>query len=835
VRFNRDVKPILAENCFACHGPDRGRRKGRLRLDRRADAVRAAVLPGDSGSSPLLARVTSDDPHEVMPPPRSNRARLSAAQVEVLRRWIDEGAKYEPHWAFVPPARPPVPAPKRGDWVRNPVDAFLAAGHEKQGLAPAPEAGPAKLLRRLSLDLTGLPPTPAEVAAFAGDRSPGAYGKAVERLLASPRFGERMAVFWLDLVRYADTDGYSMDNHREVWLYRDYVIDAFNRNTPFDRFTTQQLAGDLLPHDPGRPREHRKGLVASGYNRLLMTSQEGCADPREYVVRYAADRVKNLATAWLGVTLGCAECHDHKFDPFTARDFYSLAAFFADVQEKGVGPQQLTPLPSPEQAARLGRLEAALARRKAEAARPPAAPAPPAPPRPRREHSRRAAGALAAGVLLLVPAAALGLRTRRPAAAKRSFARQRSRLALFGMAAGLALLCTLLGGWPGAGEGRRAGTPFEDKQKALARAEAECAALRAAVPSCLVSSSGPPREVRVLPRGDWTNTSGPVVGPGTPAVLPPLETRNRKPPTRLDLARWLVAPQNPLVARVLVNRLWRIAFGVGLVPGGDDFGTLGAAPTHPELLDWLAVELVERGWDVKGLLQLLVTSAAYRQASTADPDNRWLAHQNRFRLDAEFVRDQALAVSGLLTERVGGRSVKPYQPDGYWAARFTEKEYQPSRGEDQYRRGVYTYWCRTYPHPSLQAFDAPPRQLGTAERGRSATPAQALVLLNDPTYGEAARALALRALLAAGPTASARLGFAYRLVLARDIRPPEEAILTGLLEKHRREYAADRPAAARLLRVGAARAPAGVDEAELAAWTSVARVLLNLQETITRE
>jgi hypothetical protein len=567
-----------------------------------------------------------------------------------------------------------------------------------------------------------------------------------------------------------------------------------------------------------------------------MTSQEGCADAREYVVRYAADRVKNLSAVWLGVTLGCAECHDHKFDPFTARDFYRLAAFFADVQEKGVGPQEGTRFPTPEQSLRLGRVEAELARRKAEAEGVPP-PAPPHPTPPRTTHSRLPLLALPAGLLLT--GLALSLR-RTPARGMRGSALRFSRLAL----AGLALLFSLLLGWVGPHLDRPGTSTPGRERTALARAEAARAALLAAIPTTLVSTSGPARQVRVLRRGDWTDSSGEVVGPGLPDCLtasaggwPPGNT-----PTRLDLARWLVAPGNPLVARVLVNRLWKIAFGEGLVRGGDDFGTRGAAPAHPELLDWLAAELVARGWDVKYLLRLLVTSAAYRQASAAgrdalerDPDNRWLARQNRFRLDAEFVRDQALAVSGLLADRVGGPSVKPYQPAGYWAARFAEKEYQPSRGEDQYRRGVYAYWCRTFPHPSLQAFDAPPRQPCTAERGRSSTPAQALVLLNDPTDGEAARALAGRALRAGGPTASARLRFAYQLVLARAVRPREEAVLTRLLQKHRGEYAADRAAAARLLRVGAAPPPAGADAADLAAWTSVARVLLNLRETITRE
>jgi Protein of unknown function (DUF1553)/Protein of unknown function (DUF1549) len=798
-----------------------------------------------------MARITSDDADTVMPPLHPNRNRLGPGQVELLRRWIDEGAIYEPHWAFIPPRRPPPPKVKRSEWVRNPIDAFLAAEQEKRGLGPGQEADRATLMRRLSLDLTGLPPTPDEVAAYVNDRSPGAYDKAVARLLASPHFGERMAVFWLDLVRYADTDGYSIDTHREIWMYRDYVIEAYNRNIPFDRFTMQQLAGDMLPRPPQDLEEWREDQAASGYNRVLMTSQEGCADPREYLPRYSADRVKNVSAVWLGLTLGCAECHDHKFDPFTSKEFYQLEAFFADIQEKGVGPQELTHLPSPEQKRRLSALENELdqlclsedrlSKIQAEVNNNP---------HRRRRLSGRSAAEIWASMMIpslfLVFGLLLHLRRQGAAARDPGFAIRRSHLALVGVLVVLFLPFSLL---QERGEGRqfqKITARLEAERKGMVKVAAERDALLEAIPSSLVSTSGPAREVRVLPRGDWMNRSGEVVSPCLPASL---AADHRPRTTRLDLACWLVGPDNPLVARVLVNRLWKLTFGEGLVRGGDDFGTQGAAPTHPELLDWLAVEFVESGWDVKAFLRLLVTSSAYRQASKVEPsqrgslqgetsepnpDNRWLTRQNRFRLDAEFVRDQALAVSGLLSRKIGGPSVKPYQPEGFWDARYTEKTYLPSRGKDQYRRGVYTYWCRTYPHPSLQAFDAPSRQLCTAQRGRSLTPAQALVLLNDPTYGEAARALALRLLKEGGPTTSSRLHFAFQLVLSRPIRPPEEEILTRLLQKHHDEYAADRAAARRLLRVGNASTPPNVDVVELAAWTSVARALFNLQETVTR-
>jgi hypothetical protein len=746
VDYNRDIQPLLSDRCFACHGPDASRRQAGLRLDRRADALRS-LAPGDPRKSRVLSRVASREPDEVMPPPDANKSALTAEQVALVRRWIEQGAAYETHWAFQKPTRPPTPQVKRSGWVRNPIDSFVAAGHDRRGLTPAPEADRVTLLRRLSFDLTGLPPTPREVDAFVADPSPDAYEQAVDRLLASPHFGERMAVLWLDLARYADTDGYSIDAHRDVWPYRDYVIDSFNRNRPFDIFTIQQLAGDLLP---APTREDR---IASGYNRLLMTAQEGCADPKEYVVRYAADRVRNVSGAWLGLTLGCAECHDHKFDPLSQRDFYRLAAVFADIQEKGVGPQEPTRF-----------------YRDAE------------------EESRAKALDAEAGV---------------------------ARTAVVGL-------------FPGAAWSRAL--------RRWGRIEAERQAVLDAIPASLVSASGPPRVVRVLRRGDWNDESGPVVESGFPALLTAPPSARRL--TRLDLARWLASPDNPLTARVFVNRLWQLAFGKGLVGTPDDFGAQGAPPTHPELLDWLAVEFAEGGWDVKATLRLILTSSAYRQASNAgaearerDPDNRWLARQNRFRLDAEFVRDNALAVAGLLSPRVGGRSVKPDQPEGFWAQRFTEKDYRPDEGEGRRRRGVYTYWCRNYLHPALQVFDAPARQVCAAERGRSVTPLQALALLNDPTQGEAARALAQRILTEGGRTVVERLDYAYRLVLSRHVRPQEAALLADLIERHWREYREDPEAAARLVGVGG---PPDLDLAELAAWTSAARVLLNLHETITR-
>jgi hypothetical protein len=750
-----------------------------------------------------MARITSQNPKRRMPPPGASRAALSAEQVDLIRRWIDEGAPYEPHWAFTAPARPPLPEGNANPgWGRNAIDVFIAVGHARQGLRPSPEADRVTLIRRLSFDLTGLPPSPAEVDAFLRAESPDAYERLVERLLASPHFGECMAVLWLDLVRYADTDGYSMDHHRDVWMYRDFVIDAFNRNRPFDRFTVQQLAGDLLPE------ASRQDRVGSGYNRLLMTSQEGCADPREYTHRYAADRVRNVASVWLGVTLGCAECHDHKFDPLPARDFYRLAAFFADIQEKGVGPLEFTRFPDAEQKARLADLDARIARAEREL----------------RDRERDLKEARARwedearqqggdGLPKAVVEALAVEPAQRDGEEEQALARHF----------------------------RTVAPELLPLNRALSELERERTALLKTIDTTLLTTSGPPRVVRIRPRGDWADDSGEVVAPGLPAALAGATQPDRRL-TRLDLAQWLIGPDNPLVARVFVNRLWKLAFGRGLVATPDDFGSRGALPTHPELLDRLAAEFVASGWDVKHLLRLIVTSSTYRQSSAddaellrRDPENRWLARQNRFRLDAEFVRDNALAISGLMTTRVGGRSVKPYQPEGFWASRFTEKEYQHDTGADQYRRGLYTYWCRNYLHPMLQAFDAPSRQSCTANRGESSTPFQALVLLNDPTFAEAARALAARMLLEGGPTTAGCLDRAFRLAQSRTVRPQEEAVLARLLEKHLAEFRADPDAAAALVATGESPFPVGVDIVELAAWTSVARVILNLHETVTRK
>jgi hypothetical protein len=704
------------------------------------------------------------------------------------------------HWAFLPPRRPAVPNVRNRAWVRNPIDAFVALEQEARGLHPAPEADRRTLIRRLSFDLTGLPPSVAEVDAFVEDRDPFAYERVVERLLASVHYGERLAVSWLDLVRYADTEGYGIDADRRVSRYRDFVVRSFNRNERFDDFTIRQLAGDLLP---GATQEDR---IASGYNRMLMNSQEGCADPKERRARYAADRVRNVGAVWLGLTMGCAECHDHRFDPLTTRDFYRLAAFFADIQETAIGEQAPCYFLSAKQELQEKELEERITRSSAalkqQLSRSRAA---------QQQWETKLKRAGYRGVPETVQAAlCVNPTDRNP--------EQVSCIEQYyaGVAPELASL-----------------------NQTLLDARAKRAALLRDCRPALITTSGPRRVVRVLPRGNWQDSSGEVVGPGLPAIFQAGAGELPGQGSRLDLARWIVSPRNPLTARVLVNRLWKMTFGTGLVATLDDFGARGAGPTHPELLDWLAVELIEQGWDVKTMLKLIVTSSTYRQSSVAlpkarerDPTNAWLTRQNRFRLDAEFIRDNALSIGGLLDHCLGGESVKPYQPEGYWADRFHSKTYQANTGPDQHRRGLYTFWCRNYLHPALALFDAPSRQSCTAERPRSTTPLQALALLHDVSQGEAARGFALR-FLQFSP-ASERLNRAFQFALAREVTPAEAAVLERLQAREAERFRITPEAALALVRVADSPLPSKVDVSELAAWISVARVILNLRETITR-
>jgi len=742
VEFNRDVRPILSEKCFYCHGPEPKHREADLRLDVRDVAVSAgAIVPGKPDKSELVKRIFNTSPEERMPPPASHKT-LTAEQKEMLKRWIVEGAVYQGHWSYTPPVKPNVPAGVNG------VDYLVQKRLSEAGLKPSPDADRRTLIRRLCQDLIGLPPKPEQVDAFVADPDPQAYRRLVEQLLASPHYGERMAIGWLDVVRFADTIGYHSDNPRYVWPYRDYVIQAFNENKPFNQFTMEQLAGDLLP---GSTPEQK---VGSCFNRLLLTTEEGGAQPKDYEARMLADRVRAVGAVWLGQTLGCCQCHDHKFDPSTARDFYSMGAFFADIQEPILGPREEgMKAPDKQQKAELDRLEAEIAELQ-------------------RKHTSSPAG--------------------------------------------------------------DARTRLEQTRKAKE-------SLEAAIPRCLVSVAGNPRTVRLLPRGDWMNESGPVVQPALPAFLPGPKIEGRRL-TRLDLAQWITARDHPLTARVVVNRLWKQFFGIGISRTLDDLGSQGEWPANPQLLDWLACEFMDSGWDVKHMIRTMVTSQTYRQASVAapdqlarDPENRLLARQSRFRLDAELVRDNALAVSGLLSPKIGGPSVKPYQPPGYWEnLNFPPREYTSDMGESQYRRGLYTWWQRTFLHPSLLAFDAPSREECMADRTRSNIPQQAMVLLNDPTYVEAARALAARILKEGGSDVRSRLDWAWRQALGRKPREDEVAAARAVLEKHLAQYTRDEAAARVLLKVGLAPTPADVPPAELAAWISVARVLLNLHETITR-
>jgi cytochrome c553 len=808
VDFTRQVRPLLSDRCFTCHGPDEAGRRAGLRLDVRQEAIDyGAILPGEPDESLMIERVAAEDADMRMPPVSSNRKPLTADEVDVLRRWIQAGAKYDLHWSYVVPRRPALPEGVDAPWLQNPIDRFVAAARAEQGLKPSPEADRRTLARRLSFDLTGLPPEPGEVERFVNDGSPDAYEKLVDRLLSSSHYGERMAVYWLDVVRYADTGGYHSDNHRDLWMYRDWVIEAFNQNKPYDVFVTEQLAGDLVEDATVDQR------VASGYNRLLQTTEEGGAQGKEYTAKYSADRSRNTGAAFLAATTGCAECHDHKFDPISQKDFYRFAAFFADVSERAVGRQPQTQFPSPEQAAQKKKLDEDIARLRETL-------------NTQTPELDRALAAWEREVTKDKEADAykkLHQRIKDILAKKPGDRDEKQKAEL-------------------AKHFRRIAPELEPTRKKLAEVEKERKELDEAIPSTLVTTSANPRTVRVLPRGNWLDDSGEVVEPGVPGFLTPaLDTGDRRA-TRLDLARWMTSRENPLTARVFVNRLWYLLFGRGLVASLDDFGSQGGVPSHPELLDWLAVDFTETGWDVKRLVRQIVTSRTYRQASSApeplrqkDPENRWLARQGRFRLDAEFVRDNALAVSGLLVPKLGGPSVKPYQPAGYWQhLNFPRRTWVHDKDEDQWRRGLYTYWQRTFLHPSLAAFDAPSREECTANRPRSNTPLQALALLNDPTYVEAARALAQRAIREGGADPPQRIAYAVRRTLQRDPEPEETELLAALYEKHREQYAEDKAAAEALVGVGESKPPRGIDPVELAAWTSVARVVLNLHEAITR-
>ena len=757
VRFNRDIRPILASNCFSCHGPDAANRKADLRLDVPGDVLRqrtghVVVVPGKPSLGTLLQRLDTSRAALRMPPAHSGKT-LTSAQIDLIRRWVAQGAHYEDHWAWTAPVRTPPPVVSDAGWNASEIDRFLFNRMNLGGIKPSPQADAVTLLPRLSWDLTGLPPSQDEMKRFLEDPSPTAYEAQVDRLLASPRFGERMATWWFDLVRYADTVGYHGDQDHASAPYRDWVIVAFNANKRFDEFTREQLAGDLLPEPTDQQR------IATAYNRLLQTTHEGGAQDKEYRAKYSADRVRNLTAVWLGSTVGCAECHDHKFDPFTQEDFYSLAAFFADVSEMGTykGADTLPTLRPPE-------------------------------------------------MDLTEPFSHL----------------EATRLTQ---------------------ELQQLNSGRGDRERSR-QLESRIRELKARKARVMVTQSVEPRTIRVLHRGNWMDESGKVVTPAIPAFLGRTASRPATGrATRLDLARWLTSPENPLTARVLANRLWTLFFGAGLYRSPNDIGSQGEWPIHPELLDNLSLRLRDGGWNLKSFIRELVTSKAYRQSSALtpelrarDPENRLFARQSRFRLWAEAIRDQALAVSGLLVERQDGRTSRPYQPEGYYEfLNFPKRTYQSDRDDNQYRRAIYMHWQRQYLHPMLQAFDAPTREECTAQRPISNTPLAALNLLNDPSFVEAARVLATRVIRETAPASDdARLRSLARAVLLRELTASEKSRLLQLLQTARRDYSLAPEQANALLAVGLSPVPEGVDRPELAAWTTLGRALLNLSECLTR-
>jgi hypothetical protein len=979
VEFNRDVRPILSDKCWTCHGPDAAAKKIPLRLDSEAAARR--VLGRDGA---LVARITADKARR-MPPVYSGLA-LTPAEIETLRQWVGQGSPWQRHWSLVPPQRPALPPVRDEKWARNEIDRFVLARLEREGLAPSPEASRETLLRRVSLDLTGVPPSLAEIDAFLADRSPAAYQKAVDRLLGSPRYGERMAARWLDAARYADTNGYQFDGPRDMWRWRDWVIDSFNRNQPFDRFTLEQLAGDLLP---GATRAQ---IIATGFNRNHRANTEDGIIPEEYAVEYVVDRVETASTVFLGLTLGCARCHNHKYDPFTQKEFYQLTAYFNNVPESGRAMKYgnsppLVAAPTAPQEAALHALEGRIAGvRSRLAARAAATRAAEEEWRRTLSHSAPFEWAPAgAETPLPKPATLDGVAAIDVAGAGAFDIEDRFTLSAWikpstldaplltrmtdsphGRGYGLALrggrlhfhltsnyaddairvdsettlaagvwrhvLVTYTGsrmaegirlyidGKPAAVKVeldslyrpfRNAGKKFreplrigggwgKDKRyrgemrdvrvwgRVLTDAEAAALALgrplrdlaqsteaaarfalhsyymenaapgdvrqdfrelqtlleekeklERSFPTVMVMAERPQRrDTFLLIRGQY-NQPGEKVLPGIPAALP---QPDGGAPDRLAFARWVVGPRNPLLARVAVNRFWQMYFGVGLVKTAEDFGAQGEWPSHPELLDWLATEFVRSGWDVKALQKLIVTSAAYRQSSKAtpellqrDPENRLLARASRFRLPAETIRDQALAASGLLVERVGGPSVKPYQPEGLWKDLIMQDmDYVQDHGDALHRRSLYTFWKRTVAPPMLATFDSANREACVVRESRTNTPLQALDLMNDVTFLEAARFLGQRMLKEGGADAASRLRLGFRLVTGRAPSAAETQVLRDSLLYHL-DYFADEARARAYLKPGETRPDPALGARELAAYAVVGSLILNLDEAVTRQ
>lgn len=1025
LEYNRDIRPILAETCFRCHGPDSAARKADLRLDRRDDAVKSnAFVPGKPEESELIARIFSTDANEVMPPPASRKT-LTAVQKETLKAWVAQGAEYQPHWSFITPNRPALPAVKNAAWVRNPIDQFVLARLEAQGLTPAPEADRRTLARRVSLDLTGLPPEPAAVDAFVNDASPDAYEKYINLLIDTPQWGEHRARYWLDAARFADSHGIHFDNYREIWAYRDWVIQAFTRNQPFDQFTIEQLAGDLLPN---RTLEQR---IASGFNRCNITTNEGGTIAEEYLVLYTRDRTETTSQVWLGLTTACAVCHDHKFDPISQREFYEMAAFFNNTTQaamdgniKDTAPTVI--VPAAEDSERLAAVEreTAEARQRLDARQQQARP----------EFDDWLAAATSEALDRGVPREGLHLQaalneaqgktiridvdaqardvalaesaTWTPAVSGSALQVQGSACELadaadfekdqpFSCAAwvkfpandGMGAICSrmesmsagyrgwdfwmqrrqvgmhIVSQWPGDalkvvsraqvngnewthvavtydGSGKASGVkiyyngvvqrvlaeadrlsgsiktvvPFKIGQrssseplsaagiqdlrlyrKSLSAAEVESLAKLTRFRSIVAKPADQRTDVEknelyawwlgafdapyqaaraaidkldqeqaaiklrgtvahvmnerseaaaafILFRGEYDQRRDPVVA-GTPAVLPSMP--ESAPRNRLGFAQWLLRPDHPLTSRVTVNRFWQEVFGTGLVRTTGDFGIAGELPSHPELLDWLAVEFREGGWDIKKFFKLLVTSATYRQVALTtpekleqDPHNRLLSRGPRFRMDGEMLRDGALASSGLLVRKIGGPSVKPYQPEGVWEAvamiGSNTRDYRRDTGESLYRRSLYTFWKRSAPPASLDIFNAPNRETCVVRRERTNTPLQALVTLNDVQFVEAARHLAQRTLLEGGADTDSRLNFLGGRLVARGWRAEELPLLRQSIDELQTYYK-DHPAdAAALIAVGDSKADATLDSAQLAAWTMLTNELLNLDEVLNK-
>ncbi len=1025
IEYNRDIRPILAENCFACHGPDSASRKADLRLDKREAAVEmGAIEPGKPDESELIGRVLSANKKEMMPPPATKKA-LTAEQKDLLKRWIAGGAEYQPHWSLIAPKRPAPPAVKNGAWITNPIDNFVLAKLEAAGLSPAPEADRRTLARRLSLDLTGLPPEPAEVEAFVKDQSPEAYGKLVDHYLNSVHWGEHRAKYWLDAARYADSHGIHFDNYREIWAYRESVINAFNRNQPFDRFTIEQLAGDLLPNPTLDQR------IASGFNRCNITTSEGGAISEEYLVLYARDRTETTSVVWMGLTAGCAVCHDHKFDPLSQKEFYSLSAFFNNTTQaamdgniKDTPPTIVVPAASDrDRWDQLGK-ELAEERKQADTRKQAARP----------DFDKWLASTSAESLAALVPneglrfwgrlnegqGDSLGLvldsqsRTVGVSAAgwepgrvdaKALAVQPGTKLELpevgdfekdqpFSFGAWVKLPRAKLVGsllarmddqhdyrgwdlwlengkfathivskWPGDalkvvtrnalkvgewqhlfvtydGSGRAGGVqlyvngqlqerdiaadtlknsikatvpwklaqrhtqsrvdgvaladlrvyarnlpgqdveriarttraiwlasrpaaersdaeknelfdwwlvtldqPYLDLAAKVRTLESEQSAIksRATIAHVMQEKAEAPMAY-LLFRGDYDKRRDPVT-PATPSALPALP--DDYPRNRLGLAQWLLRPEHPLTARVTVNRFWQELFGTGLVRTSGDFGVSGELPSHQELLDWLAVDFRESGWDIKRFFRMLVMSSTYRQSAITTPEklakdsqNRLLSRGPRFRMDAEMVRDYALAASGLLVRKLGGPSVKPYQPEGVWEAvamiGSNTRDYKPDSGDNLYRRSLYTFWKRAAPPASMDIFNAPSREVCTVKRERTDTPLQALVTLNDPQFVEAARTLAQHALKEGGSTDESRAAFIAERLLARPLRPEENQVVQDSIKKLVDYYRANAKDAQELIAVGESKPDPTVDPSTLAAWTMLTNELMNLDEVLNK-